>query len=340
MKFEFDPSGSRVAVWTPAKVNLFFEILGKRADGYHEIETVVAPIDLYDRLEFIRTDVPGLTVEAFDGEGRPDPDVPCDESNLIAKAYRVFIDEYPDFAEKSGYTCKVVKKIPTKAGLGGGSSDAAAALAVFSRLRAVPLSKERLQELAGRVGSDGPLFFEDGASVGRGRGELVEPIECPSLWLTVVKPVDGLSTAAVYGRYASASSHGPQKSLDEFCAGVRRAAELARSALALSEEERSARLDSVRLEIAQTVARKIANRLEEPADAMWSGFERRRELLRSTGALGVQISGSGSALFAIYPDERSAKRAAEEARRAIEDPASDLRGDRVYAVRTLSSLVL
>ena len=73
---------------------------------------------------------------------------------------------------------------------------------------------------------------------------------------------------------------------------------------------------------------------------MWSGFERRRELLRSTGALGVQISGSGSALFAIYPDERSAKRAAEEARRAIEEPASDLRGDRVYAVRTLSSLVL
>ncbi|MBQ4195990.1 MAG: 4-(cytidine 5'-diphospho)-2-C-methyl-D-erythritol kinase [Thermoguttaceae bacterium] len=266
--------------------------------------------------------------------------MPCDESNLIAKAYRVFIDEYPDFAEKSGYACKVVKKIPTKAGLGGGSSDAAAALAVFSRLRAVPLSKERLQELAGRVGSDGPLFFEDGASVGRGRGELVEPIECPSLWLTVVKPVDGLSTAAVYGRYASSPSHGPQKSLDEFCAGVRRAAELARSALALSEEERTARLDSVRLEIAQTVARKIANRLEEPADAMWSGFERRRELLRSTGALGVQISGSGSALFAIYPDERSAKRAAEEARRVIEDPASDLRGDRVYAVRTLSSLVL
>ena len=177
MKIEPLENRAGFRVLAPAKVNLFFEILGKRPDGYREIETVVAPISLFDELEFERTETPGIAIESLDEIAGDDSDVPTDQTNLVAKAFRAFWEEKgtdPDFPP-FGVKCRLTKRIPTRAGLGGGSSDAAACLLALDRLAPERTPKATLQKIAGRVGSDVALFLEPSASRGRGRGEIVEP---------------------------------------------------------------------------------------------------------------------------------------------------------------------
>jgi len=319
MKIEILERGALYRAWAPAKVNLFFEILGKRSDGYHEIQTVVSPISLFDRLDFWALSNEGskLTLECFDAEGKPDPSVPTDGSNLVARAYDVFFDEIAKLgkiAKRSAFRVKIFKKIPSKAGLGGGSSDAASTFAVLNVSSGFPFSKEKLQELAGRVGSDVPLFLEECASVGRGRGEIVEPIKIPALFLVVLKPNVGLSTPEVYRTYASAPKK-PKRSLDEVLMTIRNAKD------------------------ARQVARVLANRLEDPAALLWNGLAKRRALLDSTpDVLASQMTGSGTACFALYPTFDAAKRAAKEIRRVVaEGTDRDLIGEKVYVVSTTNS---
>lgn len=340
MKIETLVDGKSWRVWAPAKINLFFEILGKRSDGYHEIATVVAPISLYDRLEFERVDRVGLSLQCFDADGRPDSEIPCDERNLVSKAYRVFYEEARFLGRTEsqvGYLCKIFKKIPSKAGLGGGSSDAAAALLVFNKANGNFFPKDKLQELASRIGSDVPLFLEEGASVGRGRGEVVEPIELPPLWLTILKPLAGLSTPAVYRQYAE-TSHSSPRSLEEFCSHVARANALIRGSIGTSSvlERSGGEVASISHEAAFEIASRLSNRLEEPASALWQGFGIRRKLLASTGALAVQMSGSGTAFFAVFCSEQEARDAAGVLSSII-DSGSDpeLIGERVFVARTL-----
>ncbi len=315
MIIEVVEEGRRWSVLAPAKVNLFFEILGKRPDGYHEIETVVAQLNLYDQLDFERTEKPGLQLECFDERGNSASEIPTDDRNLVAKAFSFFCSECNDFNEFLGLKCKILKRIPTKSGLGGGSSDAASGLLVSKIASGANVSTDRLRRIAGLIGSDVALFLEKGGSIGRGRGELVEPLAIPVLNLVLLKPQEGLSTPDVYRRYASSAADESRKSLDDFCERVSRAFEFSQ------RPNGGARA-------AEIVAERLFNRLEQPASELWRGFRRRRELLLSTGALGVQMSGSGSAFFAVYPDETSANEAAEELRESIE-------GDRVYVVKTL-----
>ncbi len=316
MQIEVLKQGALYRVWAPAKVNLFFEILGKRSDGYHEIQTVVAPISLFDRLDFhfARGVESDLTLECYDEEGKPDPTVPTDRSNLVARACDVFFDEIAKLDKKYesfSLLVKIFKKIPSKAGLGGGSSDAAAALAVLNVASGFPFSKEKLQELAGRIGSDAPLFFEEGASIGRGRGEIVEPIDLPELFLVVLKPNVGLSTPEVFRTYASAPKK-PKRSLEEFLETVKNAKD------------------------ASQIAQVLANRLEDSAALLWNGLVERRALLDSTSdVLASQMTGSGTACFALYPTLDAAERAAEEIRRVVaQGTEKEFVGEKVYVVST------
>ena len=319
MKIEVLKQGALYRVWAPAKVNLFFEILGKRPDGYHEIQTVATPISLFDRLDFylLPDKEPDLTLECYDAEGKTDPTVPTDRSNLVARAYDVFFDEIAKLGKKCDQvSClvKIFKKIPSKAGLGGGSSDAAATFAVLNAASGFPFSKEKLQELAGRVGSDVPLFFEEGASIGRGRGEIVEPIDVPELFLVVLKPNVGLSTPEVYRTYASAPKK-PKRSLEEFLATVKNAKN------------------------ASQIAKVLANRLEDSAALLWNGLAKRRALLDLTSdVLASQMTGSGTACFALYPTLDAAERAAEEIRRVVaQGKEKEFIGENVYVVSTVIS---
>ncbi len=318
------PDGALYQVWAPAKINLFFEVLGKRPDGYHDIETLVAPISLYDRLEFFVDfdSEPGVSLQIFDSLGRPEPSIPADDTNLVAKAYHVFCAEIRKASSQNklfNIRAKIFKKIPSKAGLGGGSSDALAALSVFNTISGHFFSKSELSELAGRLGSDVPLFLEDGASIGRGRGELVEPFDLPELWTVVVKPKFGLSTPDVYRRHSSVS-HSERRSLEDVL-----------SAIGGYKGD----------DVASLVAGLISNRLEESASSLWDGVARWKSVLESTeGALAAQMTGSGTAFFALYPNESAAIGARSSICALVNQDSSELlQIEDVFVAKTLTTSV-
>ena len=359
-------------VWAPAKVNLFFEILFKRGDGFHEIQTVATPVGLCDELEFwLRDEKTGAEIgetsitECVDEAGEAVPGVPLDDRNLIIRAAQAF-DEA--FGTPTPVAIRVVKRIPSQAGLGGGSSDAAATLAALNELRGRPFSNERLREIGGRLGSDVPLFLLDGASVGRSRGEIVEPFDLPEIWLVVLKPTEGLSTPAVFRQYVALPPTS-KRSLDDFCAAVSIRKQLngedkprktekegeingdrwEKWANKTSKENRADGVNGASKEngtngtpqangeaaetraVAAAVGGALFNRLEEVAATIWDGVARYRASLAATrDVLGVQMSGSGTAFFAIYPSEAAANDAVKALRLQCVD------GETVAVARTLA----
>jgi 4-diphosphocytidyl-2-C-methyl-D-erythritol kinase len=179
----------------PAKINLSFQIKGRRADGFHEIETLMARISLADR----------LTIETKnDGEGGiefscDDPSLSIGEDNLVVRAARLF-----QKATKAARGLRIVleKKIPHGAGLGGGSSDAASTLLGLNELFETELTEEQLLKLAIELGCDVPFFMVRSAAVCRGRGELVTPIALEAnLHLLLLKPDFGVPTPSAYSRW-------------------------------------------------------------------------------------------------------------------------------------------
>ena len=166
---------STATIFSPAKINLFLAITGRQADGFHGLVSVVAPVAFGDTLHVRhRSQEPGAGCrEAEFTLGCDDPDLPTDESNLVLRAARAF-------AKATGWRGEVnfrlEKRIPVSAGLGGGSSNAVAALRALNGIAGKPLDAARLAELAAELGSDCPLFLHDGPVVMRGRGERVEPL--------------------------------------------------------------------------------------------------------------------------------------------------------------------
>jgi 4-diphosphocytidyl-2-C-methyl-D-erythritol kinase len=181
-----------VEMCAPAKINLWLEIKGKRVDGFHELETLMVPVSVYDRIWMTRRQ--GFLFRC-DAEG-----VPHDESNLAVRAVRVFCEA---LGVQPDVELVLEKGIPHGAGLGGGSSDAASVLLGLNQLFGTSCSVEQLSELGGRIGSDIPFFVWETAAVCRGRGERVEPVGFGAvLPLLLVKPPFGVSTPWAYGRWA------------------------------------------------------------------------------------------------------------------------------------------
>ena len=178
-------------VLAPAKINLSLKILGRRSDGFHELETFIAPISLCDE----------ISIESSDGregiEFRCDhPSVPAGDDNLIIRAARKFFDAT---RLKPSVCIELKKKIPHGAGLGGGSSDAASTLLALNELFERKLPREALTEIAGGIGSDVPFFIFQSAALCKGRGELVTPLRLrQSLSLLLLKPGFAVSTAWAY----------------------------------------------------------------------------------------------------------------------------------------------
>jgi 4-diphosphocytidyl-2-C-methyl-D-erythritol kinase len=189
-------------VLAPAKLNLFLEVLGKRADGFHEIETLMYPIGVFDTLVF--SDLPHgevrLTCQTHSGDRSTPPadaeKLPEGGDNLVVRAVEL-VRRRCGIAH--GAQLRLIKRIPLAAGLAGGSSDAAAALVAANRVWRLKLTLAELASLAAELGSDIPFFLYGGPAVCRGRGELIEPVHgLGSLHFVVVKPPAGLSTADVY----------------------------------------------------------------------------------------------------------------------------------------------
>jgi 4-diphosphocytidyl-2-C-methyl-D-erythritol kinase len=176
---------------TPAKINLSLEILQRRADGFHELATWMVPIAVFDALE--------IDVEADDSFVGNVPQLKADENNLIFRAIARFRHATGTDAR---YRVRLEKEIPLGAGLGGGSSDAAAALRLLNKIHPNALSSEQLERLAGEIGSDVVFFLDPRSAWCTGRGEKKEPREFPdTLWVCLFKPGFGVSTAAAYAAY-------------------------------------------------------------------------------------------------------------------------------------------
>ncbi len=174
-----------------AKINLGLKVLGKRPDGYHEIRTVYQTVSLADRLEAALSTRRGpVRLECSS------PDVPSGPENLVCRAAELWRQAR---RLQSGITLRLTKKIPSGAGLGGGSSDAAMTLAALERLSGNALDQEKLLELAARLGSDVPLFLQGGRVLGCGRGEEIYPLtDLPARPCLIVFPGFSVSTAEAY----------------------------------------------------------------------------------------------------------------------------------------------
>lgn len=269
----------------PAKLNLFFEIQGRRTDGYHDVCSVCCPVSLYDTLVFEPTDEPAVTLTCVPGRLRQDvSDVPLDRDNIVVKAMEQIRQQY---GIATGCRIRLVKRIPSRAGMGGGSSDAAMAIRLANAAWKLELSTEEMKAVGATLGSDVPLFFIDGMSVGHGRGELVEPVgRNPRMDFVVLKPVGGISTAEAFRRCARADEKNETRRFPE---------QLVRG-------------------LQQGNLRKIAgglfNRLETTAEELFPSMRRIRQIFARFDCPAHQMTGSGTAYFAICRNHEQARQLA------------------------------
>ena len=266
----------------PAKVNLGLRVVGRRPDGYHELDSLFAPLsggDLVDEVEVELAPTPGVAL-AVEGA---DPDVPAGASNLAARAAEAFLAEFPDRGA-AGVRIRLRKRIPSGAGLGGGSSDAGAVLRALAGLRPGALPDDALHEIARSLGADVPFFLAPAPARMRGIGEVREPVPAlPALWLIVVVPAVSLATAAVYEAHAASAG-----ALTHPGAAPRIRAPWGAGA----DFERAA------------LAARLHNDLEAAATALCPAIAELRHLLLEAGAAGAAMSGSGSAVYGVFEEER------------------------------------
>ena len=271
-----------------AKVNLVLEVLGKRDDGYHELVTVMQAVDLSDRVTLEEADVLELRSRT--------PDVPSDGRNLALRAATAL-------REASGVTRGVRitldKRIPIAAGLGGGSTDAAAVLVGLNRLWRLRWPVERLDEVATTLGMDVPFFLRGGTARAVGRGERIEALRGGTLGLVLVNPRFPVSTAEMYARVTPAmyTDGRHAKTLAE---GLRRTP--------------------------TRVAASLYNGLQEAAVAAHPPIGRIRAALLAAGALGALMSGSGPTVFGVARSFEHARQIRRRVTRGTWD---------CWAVRTL-----
>jgi len=268
---------------SPCKVNLLLNILGRRSDGYHALETVTHPVGLCDRIEFDRG---GSGVRLTCSR----PDLPVDGSNLVVRAAELFCAEA---GVADGVRLHPDKQVPLAAGLGGGSGNAATTLLGLNALFDHPLSVESLTRLAAQLGSDVPFFLQAKPALATGRGEQVQALDnFPALdaaWILLIHPGFGISTAWAYqnlGRFPVAINGRPGRAQE----------------LVVSLQTRS-------LAEAATL---FYNSLEAPAFEKFPVLALYQEHLRDSGAAGVLMSGSGSTTFALTADERAARALLEQ----------------------------
>ena len=259
-----------------AKLNWSLRVLGKRDDGYHEIDTVLQTISLHDTITFEETSDDGIQLWCEDRS------VPADKTNLVWRAAAALRERY---SIRRGVKIRLEKRIPAEAGLGGGSSDAAATLIALALLWENEISGDDLALVAEGLGSDVPFFLHGGTARATGRGEVVESLEdLPPKHLLVIKPNASISTAKAYGM-------------------------LNRAALTSSDSKpillRSQASDSS----ASIDLNSLYNDFEPVVFQLEPEIERAKVALLQSGARAAMLSGSGSSVFGIFENQDAQERA-------------------------------
>lgn len=289
----FRTQGRSLVVEAPAKLNLFLEILGKRPDGYHELETLMVTVGLYDTLSLTDDESSDITLQCAWADAQPaaadvqSHRIPTGPENLIVRAAELLRERT---GVRRGVRIRLWKRIPMAAGLAGGSSDAAATLAGLNRLWKLGLTTEELQDLAARLGSDISFFLAPTpAAICRGRGEQVEPLPLPlDLHVVIAQPPVGLSTAAVFRQCRPAAR---PRSVGPLVAALR-AGRLA------------------------AAARNLHNALQFPAQELCREVNDLQQHFAAEAVLGHLMSGSGTACFGLCAHRRQAARVASRLRAA------------------------
>lgn len=273
-----NPAGApRVGAVTRAKINLSLEIIRRRRDGFHEIETIFQTVDLFDRLEIDFNDRGEVQITCTD------PDIPTDETNLC---HRAVVSMRPFAGDSLGANIHIQKNIPAGSGMGGGSANAAGVLLAVNHVLRQKVPEKRLRAVAERLGSDIPFMLQGGTMLGRGKGEeLTRLVDLKGGFITIVVPNISISTAWVYENYK----------------------------FALTKHRQRINLKSVNAVLARfpAVTASFRNALEDvvcPAYPVVSGI---LEELLSTQPCFASMTGSGSALYAIYSSEEKARETAE-----------------------------
>ncbi|MBW1915732.1 MAG: 4-(cytidine 5'-diphospho)-2-C-methyl-D-erythritol kinase, partial [Deltaproteobacteria bacterium] len=175
---------------TPAKINTLLKVTGRRPNGYHELVSIMIPVEIFDLLEFEILQEKAIWIQSTGYH------VPNDEKNLVHRAARSFLSRT---GISHGVSIRLEKNIPVAAGLGGGSSDAAATLLMLNRVNSMPLTESDLREIAVELGADVPFFLNCMPSLATGIGEIIEPLEgWPEFWYVIVTPPIRISTMWVY----------------------------------------------------------------------------------------------------------------------------------------------
>lgn len=260
----------------PAKINLYLEIISKRQDGYHNLESVMHTVSLCDELEFLASDKIELIC---------DKDVCSPEKNLVYKTAVKLKEKYS--LNNKGVKIILKKNIPTGAGLGGGSSDAAATILALNKYWNLNLSKKELEEFAATIGADVPFFLTGGTAKIEGIGDIVKKIKVNDKYhFVLVKPDFGVSTVEAYSKIKM-----PLTNINKFNKII--------------EMLESCRLDKA---ISKDL---FFNRFESTVFSDYPEIQKIKSVLSDLGAVSL-MSGSGATVFGLVSDEQEAKCIAEQ----------------------------
>lgn len=262
-----------------AKINLTLDVLGKREDGFHDLKSVMQTVSLYDTIELdLETGEPWkLICERAD--------IPCDERNLAWKAARLYCDTTGN--DPDGLTIRIDKKIPSGAGMGGGSADAAAVLRALNRYYGNPMTLDALAQLGGKIGSDIPFCVVGGTVMCEGRGEIMRRLpKIPECLIVGCKPEFSVSTPVLF------------KKID--------------SVEIIRHPDNDAMEQAILAEDGYGITREICNVFDPVVSEMHPEISHIKGVCIAHGALAAQMTGSGSVVFAVMPDRKSADSAMEE----------------------------
>jgi len=272
-----------VRVSAAAKINLDLRILGRRSDGFHEVQTLIQTIDMTDEIR--ATVAPS---DVLDLQVTPAGAVSSGIDNLIMRVAEALRRHT---GVKAGARLELAKRIPIGAGLGGGSSDAAAALVLLDFLWGLHLQPYELQNLAAEIGSDVPFFLTGGLALATGRGEIIRPLpDLVDCGVVVCTPPLEVATVDVYDRFASGprlTPRGPKATVDAFVAGLDNT-----GSIVLPWQD-------------------LGNDLEPVVVENWPEAGRAVTALQTLGPLCAAVTGSGAAAFAVFPDLEAARDGAD-----------------------------
>jgi len=260
---------SSISTLSPAKINLFLKVIGKRADGYHELYTLMQPVSLFDKISIDVVDGLGIDIEC------PCGGIPSDSSNLAWRAAEIFLQKT---GLKRRVSIKIDKNIPIGAGLGGGSSNAATMLISLNNMLKTGLSGDELKDMAAGIGSDVPFFILQSPAIATGRGEILRRVELPALYYILINPGFSVSTKWVYDNLDLTNN---------------------------PEDNNLIHSDSL-FKSAKTLVDNLTNDLEGVTVNKFSRIAALKGLLMESGAVGTLMSGSGPTVFGLFTQEEKA----------------------------------